>query len=314
MLAEHISKIIKNRLSDENLSSQERADFINQIIDSLGEDGQDKIADSENMLSAVISSSKNAELQATNTDLIRPFSGFRTSSLFTGGQSSIPLNAEIERDIASADSISIIVSFLKLSGVNLIYDQLKKFCEDPKHKLRIITTTYCGVTESKAVERLASLPNTEIRISYDTKIERLHAKSYIFERNSGFSTAYIGSSNLSKSAQTDGLEWNIRVTNVENAHIIKTALATFNLYWNSPNFEDFKLGGIDKMYAELNKEKLHNLHDDTTLYKFMVLPHQKQILDKLAAVRENGIKRNLVVAATGTGKTVISARLMSVYV
>ena len=119
--------------------------------------------------------------------------------------------------------------------------------------MRVITTTYCGVTEAKAVERLSLLPNTEIRISYNTKIERLHAKSYIFERNSGFSTAYIGSSNLSKSAQTDGLEWNIRVTNVENPHIIKTALATFNLYWNSKNFEDFKDGGIAKLY-----HKRHN--------------------------------------------------------
>ena len=105
-------------------------------------------------------------------------------------------------------------------------------------RYNIITTTYCGVTDPKAVERLSELPDTEIKISYNTRIERLHAKSYIFERNSGFSTAYIGSSNLSKSAQTDGLEWNIRVTNVENSHIIKTALATFNMYWNSPNFED----------------------------------------------------------------------------
>lgn len=173
--------------------------------------------------------------------------------------------------------------------------------------MRVITTTYCGVTEAKAVERLAQLPNTEIRISYNTRIERLHAKSYIFERNSGFSTAYIGSSNLSKSAQTDGLEWNIRVTNIENPHIIKTALATFDLYWNSHNFEDFVEGGVEKLYEELRKEKQPNKTLTISLAKFTILPHQKQILDKLIVVREKGIKRNLIVAATGTGKTVISA-------
>lgn len=200
----------------------------------------------------------------------------------------------------------MIVSFLKLSGVNLIFDHLKRFCSHPTHKLRIITTTYCGVTDAKAVERLASLPNTEIRISYNTQIERLHAKSYIFERNSGFSTAYIGSSNLSKSAQTDGLEWNIRVTNVENPHIIDAALATFNIYWNSHNFEDFKEGGIEKLYKELEKTRTPKLATDV-LSKYTILPHQKQILDKLSAIREGGIKRNLIVAATGTGKTVISA-------
>lgn len=248
MLAEHVNRLVLNRLSDENLSTEERVQFVNSLIDFLGEASEEKVADERQMLSAVISRQEDARLKATGNDLVRPLTGFRTSNLFTGGQSRVPLNAEIERDIESADRISLIVSFLKLSGVNLIYDHLKKFCEHPDHRLRIITTTYCGVTEAKAVARLASLPNTEIRISYQTKIERLHAKSYIFERNSGFSTAYIGSSNLSKSAQTDGLEWNIRVTNVENPHIIKTALATFNLYWNSHNFEDFNEGGIDRFF------------------------------------------------------------------
>ena len=307
MLAEHINKLVLNRLSDESLTLKERTDFVNSLIEFLGENTEEKVINSEQMLSAVVSKQEEARLKATNQTLFRPLTGFRTSSLFTGGQSKVPLNAEIERDIESADRICLIVSFLKLSGINLFYDHLKKFCEHPAHKLRIITTTYCGVTEAKAVERLASLPNTEIRISYNTKIERLHAKSYIFERNSGFNTAYIGSSNLSKSAQTDGLEWNIRVTNVENPHIIKTALATFNIYWNSHNFEDFNIGGIEKLYQELDKQKHPQQLQIGSLVRYSILPHQKQILDRLIAVREGGIKRNLIVAATGTGKTVISA-------
>ncbi len=307
MLAEHVRKMVCNRLSDENLSAEERVDFVNRLIDFLGEEKEDKIADERKMLSAVVSRQEDAKLRAIGQEPVRPLTGFRISNLFTGGQSKVPLNAEIERDIESADNIYLIVSFLKLSGLNLIYDRLKKFCENDNHRLRIITTTYCGVTEAKAVERLAQLPNTEIRISYNTQIERLHAKSYIFERNSGFSTAYIGSSNLSKSAQTDGLEWNIRVTNTENPHIIKTALATFNLYWNSHNFEDYNEGGAEKLHRELEKEKQPAHRTVGTLVKYALLPHQKQILDRLAAVRENGIRRNLVVAATGTGKTVVSA-------
>ena len=307
MLAEHLNKLILNRLSDESLTSEEKTAFVNRLIDFIGEDAEEKIVDDKQMLSAVISKQEEVRLKATKLDLVRPMTGFRTSSLFTGGQSKVPLNAEIVRDIESADRISLIVSFLKLSGVNLIYDHLKKFCSNPNHKLRIITTTYCGVTEAKAVERLATLPNTEIRISYNTKIERLHAKSYIFERNSGLSTAYIGSSNLSKSAQTDGLEWNIRVTNVENPHIIKTALASFNLYWNSHNFENFDEGGIDKLYRELEVQKSSKPLKIGTLTKYSILPHQKQILDRLKVVRDGGVKRNLIVAATGTGKTVISA-------
>ena len=96
------------------------------------------------------------------------------------------------------------------------------------------------------------------------------------------------------------------MTNVENPQIINAAIKTFEVYWNSKEFEDFKEGGIEKFRNEL---KLQNTAGQTrTIYhRYSLLPHQKAILDKLKAVREDlGIYRNLVVAATGTGKTVMS--------
>lgn len=230
--------------------------------------------------------------------------------LFTGGPSTeLSLSSELLRDIASADEICIIVSFLRLSGLRLLLDALREFCSDPRHRLRIITTTYCGITEARALEQLAQLERTEIRISYDTKIERLHAKAYLFLRDSGYSTAYIGSSNLSHSAHTDGLEWNVRATQVENPQIIKSALATFERYWASDHFEDFREGGIEKFRKGLHLEKRAMMSRETVLYQpYHLLPHQKVILDKLKVERLEGqLYRNLVVAATGTGKTVISA-------
>lgn len=305
LLADYLAKAIKQRLEDVE-TAQERVDIVNGIIKSAGLEDSDCIARPEDLLSEVMTSQR-AVLQ-DNNPTVRPVSGLRVSNLFTGGSSALSLGEEIRREIASADEICFIVSFLKLSGVRIFLDDLKKFCSREGAKFRIITTTYCGVTDPKAMEQLASLPNTEIRISYNTSIERLHAKSYIFLRNSGMNTAYIGSSNLSKSAQTEGLEWNMRVTSVENPHIIKTALATFDMYWNSPNFEDFRIGGIDKFREELNYNTRQIEASGYVYQRYTLLPHQKQILDKLQVEREErGNYKNLIVAATGTGKTVISA-------
>jgi len=309
MLADFLAESIRKKLEDSDVSVEDKIEMTNRILETADVDDGEILSLTPQLLSAVVSAQRDARLRATRQGLVRPLSGFRVSNLFTGGQSGVSLGTEIMRDIASADQICIIVSFLRMSGIRMMLDQLRDFCKTDGHRLRVITTTYCGVTEAKAVEQLASLPNTELRISYNTTIERLHAKSYIFVRQSGLSTAYIGSSNLSHSAQTDGLEWNIRVTNVENPHIIKSALATFEMYWNSENFEDFREGGIEKFRRELALQRSRNSGLPVeALTRYQLLPHQKAILDRLQVEREeNGLYRNLVVAATGTGKTVISA-------
>ena len=307
MLANYLANAIRQKLEDTE-EQQDRVNLINRIMIDAGLIDGKQIVKPSDLLAEVMSQQQAALLRESNTQTIRPISGFRVSNLFTGGSSTLSLGEEIRREIASADEICFIVSFLKVSGVRILLDDLKKFCARDGVRLRIITTTYCGATQAKAIEQLAALPNTEIRISYNTDIERLHAKSYIFVRNSGMNTAYIGSSNLSKSAQTEGLEWNMRVTSVENPHIIKTALATFEMYWNSSNFEDFSIGGIEKFNKEICRNTFHSDASAFVFQKYSLLPHQKQILDKLSVEREDrGNNKNLIVAATGTGKTVISA-------
>lgn len=311
ILSNYLAKVICQKL-EEIEDQQDRVNLINNILSEAGLIDGMKIADPSNLLTEIMSQ-QQAQLQRhpqTQRLLptVRPISGFRVSNLFTGGNSSLSLGEEIRREIASANEIIFIVSFLKVSGVRILFNDLLNFCQKEGSRLRIITTTYCGATQPKAIEQLAKLPNTEIRISYNTDIERLHAKSYIFVRNSGMNTAYIGSSNLSKSAQTEGLEWNVRVTSVENPHIIKTALATFEMYWNSSNFEDFRLGGIEKFNKEIHSNIFRDASNEVVYRHFTLLPHQKQILDKLRVEREEHKNfKNLVVAATGTGKTVISA-------
>ena len=307
MLANYLANAIRQKLEDTE-EQQDRVNLINRIMIGAGLLDDKQIVKPTDLLAEVLTQQQSALQNQSNTQTIRPISGFRVSNLFTGGSSTLSLGEEIRREIASADEICFIVSFLKVSGIRILLDDLKKFCSREGTRLRIITTTYCGATQAKAIEQLAALPNTEIRISYNTDIERLHAKSYIFVRNSGMNTAYIGSSNLSKSAQTEGLEWNMRVTSVENPYIIKTALATFEMYWNSPNFEDFRIGGIEKFNKEIHRNIFHTEISDFVYQRYTLLPHQKQILDKLRVEREDrGNFKNLIVAATGTGKTVISA-------
>lgn len=307
MLANYLANAVRQKLENTE-KQQDRVNLINRIMIDAGLIDDKQIVKPSDLLAEVMSQQQATLLRESNTQTVRPISGFRVSNLFTGGSSALSLGEEIRREIASADEICFIVSFLKVSGVRILLDDLKKFCARDGVRLRIITTTYCGVTQAKAIEQLATLPNTEVRISYNTDIERLHAKSYIFVRNSGMNTAYIGSSNLSKSAQTEGLEWNMRVTSVENPHIIKTALATFEMYWNSPNFEDFRIGGIEKFNKEIDRNTFHSDASEFVYQRYSLLPHQKQILDKLRVEREDrSNNKNLIVAATGTGKTVISA-------
>lgn len=307
ILANYLAKAIRQKLEDTE-EQQDRVNLVNRIMIDAGLMDEKQITAPSNLLAEVMSHEQSIMQVESNSKTVRPISGFRVSNLFTGGSSAISLGEEIRREIASADELCFIVSFLKVSGVRMLLDDLKKFCSREGTRLRIITTTYCGATQAKAIEQLAALSNTEIRISYNTDIERLHAKSYIFIRNSGMHTAYIGSSNLSKSAQTEGLEWNMRVTSFENPHIIKTALATFEMYWNSPNFEDFRIGGIDKFNKEICRNIFRSEGTEHVYQRYTLLPHQKQILDKLRVDREDrGNYKNLIVAATGTGKTVISA-------
>jgi superfamily II DNA or RNA helicase len=294
---------------------QKQVELSNEIIRFVDEKvnlqaSESLIALEGQVLTAVLHKLGKTDIQLKD-DLSRklPQTGLSVSSLFTGSNSDLSIDSEIERDILSADKIYWIVSFIRWSGLRIFEKALREFTERQGTELKVITTTYMGATEPKALEFLSKLPNTQIKISYHTKIERLHAKSYIFERYSGFDTAYIGSSNLSRSALTKGLEWNLRVTSQENLHIIEKAKATFEHYWNSKEFEAFEEGGLTRFKEAIQFERQRdNTISLTDYFKINPFPFQKEILEKLTLEREfYGNHRNLVVAATGTGKTVISA-------
>ena len=318
LLSHHISGTLKHALSlvkgDDILDKQ--IDIANKIILFLRtelkkEDFEDDLIETEGkILKAVFTKVDN---HFTDLDLrlkeITPFTRLIHSELFTGGNSGTTLESELRKEILSSDRVDLLVSFIKWQGIRILEKELREFTKRGG-KLRVITTTYVGATDSKAVEFLASLENTEVKVSYNTRNERLHAKAYLFERNTGFHTGYIGSSNFSRSALTDGLEWNLKITTKEVGYIIDKFRKTFEAYWQDSDFEVFNTENhSQKLVAALKEGKFSKEYSaPITFFDIKPYPYQKEILEKLEVERtiHNRFK-NLLVAATGTGKTVISA-------
>lgn len=261
------------------------------------------LADPLRRLLAVFRGGNQSRPEAPDTPLAR-------TALLTGTRIDPSLASQLQKEIVAADRVDILCSFIKWSGLRLMFDELRQLTETPSAhgpRLRVITTSYMGLTDPRAVEALLDLPNTEVRVSYDTQRTRLHAKAYIVRRETGFGSAYVGSANLTQAAMSEGLEWTTKISQYELPHLWSKVVSTFDTYWRDEEFEPFSRDSSPRLRAAVQRERASG---DAVVADFDLHPYpfQEEILDVLAAEREiQGRKRQLVVAATGTGKTMIAA-------
>lgn len=247
-----------------------------------------------------------------------PQVGMAQPWLFTSGKDSPALFHELKAELSSCQHVDILMSFITMSGVRKIINLLRDITavdaqQQSRTSLRIITTTYTGATDLKAVKLLAELPNCEVKVSLDGRRNRLHAKAWIFERDTGFGSAYVGSANLSGAALMGGLEWTVKFTEKGQNFLYQRARAHFETLWQDEEFQTFEPNNAvheNELRTALARERGRQDYGEnviTTFFDIQAKPFQQIILDQLENERAHGRFRNLLVAATGTGKTVMAA-------
>ena len=313
-LARHVYALLRRGLEaipgDGDTQAAAQIALANRLVEALFEHGaiaDDRVAEAARLL---LEAAEGRGLVDAPAPLPRPTLSLRRTGLLVNGRRDVQIASEIAREIPSADRIDLLCAFVRHSGLRLFRSELEGRIRDGA-EMRVIASVYTGSTERRALDELIRL-GAQVRVSYEIARTRLHAKAWLFHRASGLHTAYIGSSNLTHAAQIDGLEWNVRVSAKQNPEVVERFKATFEQYWQEPEFEDYEPErDAERLERALSQQSRGGRPDDSTIVSLLVdvapKPHQEVALEALASERLRGHRRNLVVAATGTGKTWIAA-------
>ena len=240
-----------------------------------------------------------------------PINSLNEHLLLTNSKHEPGLGQSLAEELVSADSVDVISAFVRMTGIRNLFSEFADL-QDRGVRVRLITSVYLGATERRAVDVLAKKYGVEVKINYDTEFTRLHAKAWLIGRKSGFGTAYVGSSNLSKAALVDGLEWNVRLSQNATPEILQKFKDVFDSYWNSPEFVSYDPDADQLLLQSALERAAGGRSTESTVFlsglDVTPRPHQIDMLRDLELARTQMDRhRNLVVAATGTGKTVLAA-------
>jgi len=303
-LARHVAAEVARILAE--VPEAERVGLVNQVLATLADNGPQ--AERGDRDEAVAPPGTQLRSISRGKPPKRPATPLASSTLLTRNQAEPSLGHEIASEIASAERVDALVAFVTVAGVRALRSELEAFA-NRGGKLRLLTTVFTRTTEVEALASLARLPGAEVKVSFDVMNTRLHAKAWLFHRASGLHTAYIGSANLTAPALGSGHEWMVKVCAADLPHVIEKFEGTFESLWKDREFVPFDPASEEdnaRLRAALDPERARS--GVTVLFDLVPKPFQEEILDRLEAERfVHGRHRNLVVAATGTGKTVIAA-------
>lgn len=220
--------------------------------------------------------------------------------LFNDYQQGRKLSHEIISQLNSCDSFQLSIAFISLSGLATIKQTLLEL-ENKNIHGKIITSTYLGFNEPRVFKELLKFKNLEIRI-YDHPNIGFHPKGYIFKKDIAYEII-VGSSNLTQNALSTNQEWNLKITSISNSELTKQILNEFNLQWqNSILLTPQWINEYEKTYIKpVLKDKQKPILD--------IKPNKMQIaaLQSLQSLRNENKNKALLISATGTGKTFLSA-------
>lgn len=213
---------------------------------------------------------------------------------------------ELKRCLSECEKFYFSVAFINFSGLQLLLDSFKEL-EDKGVKGKILTSTYLNFTEPKALERINKFSNIDLKVFVATKEIGFHTKAYIFENQEEYKII-IGSSNITQRALKSNIEWNVSVISKKDDTFVKEVLEEYLNLWEDTSVlnEEF-LENYKSFIEEIRKaEKRKSI--DFSDYEIIKPNHmQKRAIDNLNRLRHCGEDRALVIAATGTGKTYMSA-------
>ena len=211
--------------------------------------------------------------------------------------------SDIVSELMKCNEFMISVAFITSSGVTPLLETLK-YLEKNGIKGKILTTDYLNFSEPKALKKLLEFSNINIKL-YSK--DNFHTKGYIFKHSDHYKLI-VGSSNLTQTALTKNKEWNIKISSLEEGSLTEEVLNEFKSMWNeADNLTLEWIETYEKIYLKQRESARKSKVPRISQYTLKPNKMQVSAIQALDNIRENGAKKALLISATGTGKTYLSA-------